>query len=145
MVTAFQRNAFQNNAFQIDVDANSGLLGGKAYFGKTFPGTHTKEYSYLSPYVKYESEQYELAKKYAKAKELADEIALAETRKKEVAKNLLDAKESKRKNKAVKQLMALEATLQDGINVLRIQREQLMRFIQEEEAILVILLSSPFN
>lgn len=125
--SAFQSNAFQNNAFQIVTsDTNTGGGG------------------YVPPYEKYREDQYQrknLQEHNADLKRIDDELAEAEQRKQE---QLAAQKKLKAKNSA-KKLAALEALLQEEINRLRTERVWLMRQIDEEEAIFVLLLSMPLH
>lgn len=64
------------------------------------------------------------------------------------ARRLAAQKRAKAKllaDKAAKKLVALEATLQEDINRLRMERVWLMRLIDDEEAVLVLLLSWPLH
>lgn len=101
------------------------LLGGKDY------PTH-----YLTPADRYREEEYHRSIK-------AKKLALAE-----VEKEIADAEKRKEKERKAKKAAAnavIEAMLQEEINVLRMERVRLMRLIDDEETILVLLLSLPFH
>lgn len=124
--SAFQSNAFQRDAFQIV----SGIVESTAV-----PTRRDKdEYSY-HPYLA-------IAEKRAEVKRIDTEIA--ETERKKLAAHKR-ARAKLMAEKAAKKLAALEATLQEEINRLRIERAWLMRRIDDEEAILVLLLTQPFH
>lgn len=96
---------------------------------------------YHAPYSAYKEAQY-LAEKRAELERIDDEIAQAEHRRLAALKR---AQAKLVAEKAAKKLAATEATLQKEINRLRIERVWLMRLIDDEEAILVLLLSQPFH
>lgn len=77
-------------------------------------------------------------------KRIDDELALAEKLKQGARDAYADARTAREAKKAAKKAAALEASLQAQINALRIERERLIRLI-EEEAIIALLLCSPFN
>lgn len=110
--------------------ASSGLLGGKAY-------------SYHTPYSKYKEEEFQ--KKTAEAKraalrEIDQELAEAERlRKLQLAKA-----ERLKTEKALAKLAAEEIKTLNEIDRLRTERAWLIRRIDEEETILVLLMSMPF-
>lgn len=117
--------------------ASSGptLLGGKAY-------------GYRTPYSQHEEEEYQrkkLENTHAELQRLDNEIALSEREQREAREKLAQASEQKRQKKAAKELVALEASLQEEINRLRMERVWLIRRIDDEEAILLLLLSLPFH
>lgn len=137
MFTAFQPNAYQNNAYQIGGNG-TGLLGG---------GPSDYEYSHQLPYQRYAKEEFrrkELAERKAELGRIEEELALKEREAQEASDNLVKAREIKRQNKEARRLALLEAVLQVEIDRLRLERIMLMRWIDDEEAILVILLSSIF-
>ncbi len=112
------------------VEQDNGLLGGKAY-------------SYQSPYDRLREEEYQkkkLAEKYAQLKRAEQELKEAEAeRKRQIAKA-----QRLKTERALAKLAAEElATLQE-IDRLRMERAWLIRLIDEEEAILVILMTLPF-
>lgn len=132
-MSAFQSNAFQSNAFQISggaqapVDSGVTLLGGGGY---------------VYPYERLREEEYK--KKTAQQAELqrvSKELAEAEQRQREIAGKSAQAEA----RKTARKLAALEASLQEEINALRIERVRLMRRIDDEEAAIALLLSSPFH
>lgn len=107
------------------------LLGG---------GPGKKHHSYLTPYSKYREEEYKrsIAEKRTSLAEINKEIADAEALKQDelrAARLALNAAEE----------AALEAQLQEEINVLRMERVRLMRLIDDEETILVLLLCLPLH
>lgn len=118
--------AFQRNAFQIKGRANepdNGWLGG----------------GYVHPHVKYRDEEAQrerIAQEKARLQRIENELAEAERKRLEA---LAEAQKRKAK-KAAKQLAALEASLQDEINRLRIERIWLMRRIDDEECALILML-----
>lgn len=75
---------------------------------------------------------------HAELKLIDNKLAEAEQARKE-------AREQLKAKKAAKKLAALEATLQEEINRLRMERVWLIRLIDDEEAILVLLLSWPLH
>jgi hypothetical protein len=99
---------------------------------------------HVDPYRDYKEKEYQrekLAKKHAELKALNQRIAEAEQDKRD---KLLAAEKSKAKN-AAKNLAALEARLQEEISRLRIERDWLIRVINDEETILVLLLCYPLH
>ena len=131
MFSAFQSNAFQNNAFQIArpaPDTGPELLGGKAY-----PGVHSgHKYAFHIPYS---SRQEEIKQRRDELIEVETKISEAEIQKQEY----LSAVQIEEKNRKI--LFSLESE----INVLANRRAQLIRLIDDEESILVLLLSLPFK
>ncbi len=128
MFSGFQSNAFQNNAVEI-VSTNTGLLGGKAYFGKD-------HYSYSTPHQKHKDELEALAKKIAEQERLK---LLSEE------KLLQESNDNKKAAKQVIKQAALEAKqAQDEINRLLMMRAELIRRITDEEEALIVLFSLPF-
>lgn len=121
--SGFQSNAFQNNAFQIKAGAN-GWMGGPI-----------DGYTYKTPYQTQRELEYKrkIAANKLKLKRVEEEIAEAER------KRLQDLAELRAKEEAA-EFAALEAMLQEAINLLRLERAELIRLIEEEEAILVILM-----
>ena len=114
--SAFQWNAFQNNSFQIKATAAPAVSG----------------FGYKMPYFEYKEAEYQRQKTAKLKKELVSldrEIAEAEKQK------LL---ELQAKNAA--EQAALEALLQEQIDRLRIERIWLMRRIDDEECILILML-----
>jgi hypothetical protein len=128
--TSFSTDAFSELAFD---------------FGSTPTEETTGRSTYVLPYHKYREEEYQrsVIERKAELERVEQELALAEERKREeeiaLAKRQLD--------EAVyaAELAALEARLQDEINRLRMERVWLMRLIDDEEAILVLLLSGPLH
>jgi hypothetical protein len=104
------------------------LLGGKAY--DTLPYQRHAYYNYDEKY-----ERLKHAEKHAELRRIDEELAAAQRRKDEELQAKLAAEE----------LAALEAQLQEEISRLRTERAWLMRLIDDEEAIFVLLLSSPLN
>lgn len=111
------------------------LLGGKAY--DTLPHYQKRPYYNYSK----EYERLELAEKHAELRRIDDELATAERAQQAKATEYAKLEA----NNAAKELAALEAQLQEEINRLRMERVWLMRLIDDDEAILVLLLSSPLN
>ena len=115
MFSGFQPSGYQHSGYQI-VEVDLITLGGG--------------YSYAPAYQRYREEEYQrktLAEKRAALQQIEDEIAQAE----------LAALEAARE-------MALIA-LQDEINRLRMERAWLMRQIDDEEAVIVLMLASPLH
>lgn len=102
-------------------------------------------HSYVPYSDRLREEEYQRSIKQAReeVRELEEEIALAEERRKEAAEMLATAKAAKRQRKAAKEAAALEAMLQQEIEALRKEQVRLMRFIDDEETALVLLLSLP--
>lgn len=126
--TAFQRNAFQDNAFQIDALAPVG--GG-----------------YVYPYQRY---------KQKKAKEDYEKLKLEEQRAEleRVEQELAEAKEGqkqlrvdtrKEKKAELQAAIAASEAYQQEIDRLSQERALLMRMIDDEEAIFVLMSSNPFH
>lgn len=114
---------------------DNGLLGGGG-------GEH--EYSYHQPYSTYKEAEH-LSRYRETLRQIDEELALAEKQKQEAAMRLVEAEAAKRQKNAARELAALEATLQEEINRLRMERVWLMRVIDDEEAILVLLLTWPLH
>ena len=114
---AFQRSAFQSNAFQINDTEDNGWLGG-----------------YIPAHQAYteEKQREKIAQARAELSRVNEELAEAE-RNKELAQR-------KARKKAA--LAALQARLEAEISRLRIERIGLMRRIDEEEAILIMMVIS---
>lgn len=135
MSSAFQSNAFQNNAFQIE---NNGGVS-------PTPTPIRPSGGYALPYSRYEHLQ-RIEEQRAELARVEQELSLAEHNKLEkLEAEREDLAKLRAKKKAAKQLAALEASLQEEINELRNQRAWLMRLIDDEEAILVLLLSYPLH
>lgn len=126
----FQSNGFQTNAFQSINGTSSpsvALLGGKAY-------------SYKTPYTSYREEEYQkqkIAEQKNNLRLIEQQIAEAERKRLEA---LAESKRERLARKAAKELAALEAMLQGEINRLRIARAWLIRRIDDEEAILILIM-----
>lgn len=129
-------SGFQSFAFQTVGSGNTGLLGGG-------PGEE-EHYHYHPSYARLreEAQQKKIAEHRAELQRVENAIAEAEKAKQE---QLAAAKEKRKAKNAAKKLAALEASLQEEINRLRIERVWLMRLIDDEEAILVLLLSWPLH
>lgn len=100
-------------------------------------------YSYTSPYSRYQEEEYQkktAAAKRAALKAVEDELAEAERQRK---KQLARARELVTE-KALAKLAAQEAKTLDEINRLRMERAWLIRRLDDEEAVLILMLSLPF-
>ena len=143
-MAAFSSSAFSTSAFsELAFD-----FGGSPPAPSPSPDPELlggKDYSYTTPYSRYREEEYKrrtAEEKRAVIEEIDDKIAEAESRR------LAAIKRSKARllaeNAAIK-LAALEVTLQEEINRLRIERAWLMRLIDDEEAMLVLLMSLPFH
>lgn len=131
--SAFQNNAFQNNAFQIKRGATPPPPPAADVVGDSVA-------PYILPYQKYLSDEYQrnkLAEKQIELKRIDDEIAEAEKRRlaalKRAQANLLA-------EKAAKRLAAQERKLQDEIDKLRNERAWLIRQIDDEECVLIIMM-----
>lgn len=134
--SAFQSNCFQGNAFQIKRGAStpSGpvLLGGG-------PGKEREHV--VNPHA-FQYRQEQLRRKALEAKQdelkrIDDEIAEAEKRR------LAALKRSQAKllaENAAKKLAVLEASLQDEISRLLAERVWLIRQIDDEECLLILLM-----
>lgn len=127
MTTAFQSSAFQNNAFQIGGPVAPSGFG---YNGPT-------------PWEQYKETQYKLEQERSKLESIDKELALKEARSQEAARLLALKTAEQRQKKAAKLLAAEERRLLAEIDRLRMERIWLMRLIDDEEAILVILLARP--
>lgn len=112
----------------------SGLLGGGAHVPMAWEHAHKeKELAYSYPYQS-------LAKKREELKSLEEKISEASAR-----EEILQQKLSVEENiKQLKKLAALEAKAQEEIRQLLAERLLLIRLIDDEESILVILCSMPF-
>ena len=100
-------------------------------------------YSYHSPYRQYQEREYEKKTAEAKRQALSDinrEIAEAE----KLRKLQLAKAERLKTEKALAKLAAEEIRTLEEISRLRMERAWLMRLIDEEEAILVLLMTMPF-
>lgn len=132
--SAFQSNAFQSNAFQIirsSVTPSNDviLLGGG-------PGREREEYVYNPDAFKHQQERLQLqklAEEHRKLQLLNDEIAEAERKASENNEKL-------KAKKSAKKLAVLEASLQEEINRLRMERIWLIRRINDDEAILILMM-----
>lgn len=114
------------------------LLGGG-------PGREREDYIYNPDVFRHKQEELKrktLEEKRLELKRIEKELAESEGAKQE---KLAMAKEKFRAKNAAKKLAALEASLQEEINRLRIERVWLMRLIDDEEAILVLLLTWPLH
>jgi hypothetical protein len=123
---------FQLVAFQTAIgngEPDNGWLGGGAY---------------VAPYDKYREKQRLLDIAEAKKELLRVEREMAEAEQARL-KALEDAQRVESARNAALMAAALEASLQEEINRLRMERAWLMRWIADEEAVLVLMLSSPFN
>lgn len=134
--SAFQRSAFQRTAFQIKIDGavppSVELLGGG-------PGYEKEEVynPHAFQYRQQELQQRKIAEHRAALQIIDDELAEAERLKQE---KLAKQRERLQAKKAAKQLAALEAQLQEEINRLRMERVWLMRQIDDEECILIMMI-----
>lgn len=137
MTSAFQPNAFQNNAFQIlNVGGNTGLLGGGP--GEDHHGKRFRSYQ--------ENWQFDLEEGRARLKEVEQELSEAEQLKQSRLKEeRIRLKALREEKTAAMEMAALEASLQEEISRLRMERVWLMRIIDDEEAIIAILLSYPLH
>lgn len=98
------------------------------------PTGHGGRESFVLPYQRYQAEQYDLEQKRKELQRISDDLAEAESKKQQA---LAEA--------AALEAAALEANLQEEINRLRMERDWLMRQIDDEEAILVLMMSRPFH
>lgn len=141
MYSAFQSNAFQNNAFQIIAGTQQDILLGGG------PGGPRHEYHYRSAdhgRREREHQQKLLAEHHAELKRVEEDLAETERLRQEALAEKEQRREARKSRKAAMEAAALELELLEEINKLRIQRAWLMRRIDDEEAILVLLLSMPF-
>lgn len=133
----FQSSAFQSNAFQIAGSSGVILLGGG-------PGEDQHVYHKYTSYseLRERALRKSLEERNAELRHVEKEIKQKEQRR------LIALQRSKaklaEKDAAFRQAI-LEATLQDEINKLRMGRAWLMRMINDEETILVLLLSWPLH
>lgn len=127
MTGQFASSQFANTQYSIDAIISSDAV-------PTRPDKEKEQYSY-NPSI-------HIAKKRVELAQIENKISEAEKRKLAAQKR---AKAKLLAEKSAKKLAALEASLQEEINVLRIQLVRLMRFIDDEEAILVLLLSQPLH
>lgn len=118
MTGVFDSNVFDSNVFDVGAAEDTVLGGG--------PG-----YNYVSIYHR---EQERKARQKA-LEELNKEIVIIERKEKPLIKK------AKRNTEAEIKLLAL----QDEINALRLEREALIRMIDDEEAIFILLAATPFN
>lgn len=123
--------SFSSSAFSVDAFSELAFD-----FGSVPPPAPAADQSggFLHPYVKYRDEEYlREQREELKRKEL--ELAEAERKKLEaLAQVEADAVSA-----------ATQALLEQGINRLRMERDWLMRQIDDEEAILVLMMSRPFH
>jgi hypothetical protein len=123
---------FQLVAFQTSIgsgEPDNGWLGGGGY---------------VRPFDEYRDRQRKLEIQEAKKELERVEREMAEAEKARL-KALEDAQRVESARNAALMAAALEASLQEEINRLRMERAWLMRWIADEEAVLVLMLSSPFN
>lgn len=127
MFSGFQPSGYQHSGYQV-------LGGGGDWHG-----------GYVHPYQKYREEEYQrdAAKKRADLAKIDSELAQVKERRKREEIALSQRKLGETEHAA--ELAALEVFLQEEINRLRTERVWLMRLIDEEEAILVLLLGLPLH
>lgn len=114
------------------------LLGGG-------PGSEREQYVYNPDAFRRRQDQLRhqsLEEKRAELKRIDDELTIAEQKKQAL---LAKSEEANRQEQAINEMMALEAVFQEEINRLRIERIWLMRLLDDDEAMLVILLRRPFH
>jgi hypothetical protein len=116
-MVVFKASVFKSTVFKTDKIAPSIEPTGGAF-------------QYYDKYV-----ERERAAKKAALEELNKEIAVIEREEKPLIKK------AKRNTEAEIKLLAL----QDEINALRLEREALIRMIDDEEAIFILLAAQPFN
>jgi len=97
-------------------------------------------YTYHSPHVDYQNR---IRQEQEDLRAINKELALAEQKRAEAERLLAQKTARQRQMKAARLLAAQEASLLEEINVLRMERVRLMRLIDDEEAMLVILMSRP--
>lgn len=136
MFSGYQPSGYQHSGYQL-VESVVGdiLLGGGP--GDEYHRRH-KSYEHLRE----EDFHKRLAERHARLELIDDEIAQAEERKKIAHQRAVSKLVAKN---AAKKLAALEARLQEEISRLRNERVWLMRLIDDDEAMLVILMSMPFH
>lgn len=134
MYSAFQSNAFQNNAFQIVRSQAPApevvLLGGG-------PGYERHDSFHAFQFRQEELRRQSIAEKQFELKKIDDELAEAEGKRLEA---IAKSQAKLMAKNAAKRLAALEASLQQEINRLRMERVWLMRRIDDEECMLVLLM-----
>lgn len=97
---------------------------------------------YVHPYQAYREKEYErqtAEEKRQALQRIEDDLRDAELAKQE------QLAEARTQEKAAFEMAALEAQLQEEINNLRMERDWLMRLIDDEEAIFILLAMQPFH
>ncbi len=100
---------------------------------------------YVHPYIRHRAEEEQrekIQRQKAEIDRLDAEIAEADRKQREASEK---RKAEARERREEARLVALKAQLSDEINRLRMERAWLMRQIDDEEAILVLLLSMPLH
>lgn len=97
-------------------------------------------YSHHTPYQIREQQE-----RLAELRRIENEITEAEQRKLEALAQQEQLQTTRKYKNAAKKRAVLEATLQDEINALLVEKMRLIRLIDDEESILVLLLSLPFH
>lgn len=124
----FQGNAFQNNALQIPRSGSSVNTDSTG----TFPDYYGARLSQMRQHER------KIIEERAELKRVDTEITEAERKRKEQE---LAAEKAKVKKNAAKKLAALQAQLVEEINLLRLQRTELIQRINEEEGALIVLMA----
>jgi len=121
--SAFQRNAFWHKNYQIAIAAPAA------------PAVPTQDSGRRR--ASYQENRQEYQQKVAKVelRRVDDELAEAERKRLEAI-----AAQEKAKKKAALKLAALQVSLEEEISRLRIERIWLMRWIDEQEAMLILLM-----
>lgn len=99
-------------------------------------------WGYVHPYQAYREKEYErqtAEEKRQALQQIEDDLRDAELAKQE------QLAEARAQEKAAFEMAALEAQLQEEINNLRMERDWLMRLMDDEEAIFVLLAMQPFH
>jgi hypothetical protein len=108
------------------------LLGGKAY-----PARH----SYVTPYQKHQEETYQKDKRENLAR-IEEELAYAE---RDRLEKIAEAAAARKAKKAARELAVAGLKLQQEINRLRTERAWLIRQMDDEEALLLLLMTLPLH
>lgn len=127
--SAFQSNCFQSNAFQIKRRASAPQQAIRPAGGYYHPSIYEQS--------RHDLRRRALAEERAELNRINDEIAEAEKRRLAAKKR---ARATLLAEKAAKKLAALEASLQEEISRLRMEQAWLIRRIDDEECILILMM-----
>lgn len=136
----FQYGAFQCGAYQY-ANTSSILLGG----GGKGKKKHSDEYhSFIIPYDALKEEQY-LERLKLQGAAVEERLLAAEQEKSEISSTTRIADEYAEAFAYAEMLAKAERNLDNEINALLAEKRRLMRMIDDEEAILLLLLSRPLH